>query len=75
MVNVVENITNNVVPINHFNRGLAGKIFDDVRRTGVSYQQFSRDNINLRLDNVALVLTALNCKFEEVFEIVVLPEI
>lgn len=45
------------------------------RRTGVSYQQFSRDNINLRLDNVALVLTALNCKFEEVFEIVVLPEI
>lgn len=40
------------------------------RQTGISHQQFSRDDINLRLENVALVLTALDCKFEDVFEII-----
>ena len=33
MPSVVSAITN-TVPISHFNRGLAGQIFEDVKRTG-----------------------------------------
>lgn len=40
------------------------------RMTGISHQQFSREFVNLRLENVAKVLVALDSKFEDVFEIV-----
>ena len=40
------------------------------RKTGISHQQFSRDSVNLRLENVAKVMVALDCKFDDVFEIV-----
>ena len=42
------------------------------RITGVSHQQFSRDFVNLRLENVAKVITALDCKFDDCFQIIVL---
>jgi len=37
---------------------------------GISRQQFFRDSVNFRLDNVAAILTVLDCKFEDVFEII-----
>ena len=37
---------------------------------GISRQQFFRDSVNFRLDNVAAILTVLDCKFEDAFEIV-----
>ena len=40
------------------------------RLTGISHQQFSRDVINLRLENVAKVMIALDKSFDDIFEIV-----
>ena len=40
------------------------------RITGIAHQQFSRDVVNLRLENVAKVLVALDVKFEDCFEII-----
>ena len=37
---------------------------------GISRQQFFRDTINFRLENIAAILTVLNCKFEDVFQII-----
>ena len=37
---------------------------------GISRQQFFRDSVNFRLDNVAAILTVLDCKFEDVFQII-----
>ena len=40
------------------------------KEAGISRQQFFRDSVNFRLDNVAAILTVLDCKFEDVFQII-----
>jgi len=45
------------------------------RITGIAYQQFSRDFVNLRLENVAKVITALDVKFEDCFQIIVIDDV
>ncbi len=37
---------------------------------GISRQQFFRGGVNFRLDNIAAILTVLDCKFEDVFQII-----
>lgn len=37
---------------------------------GISRQQFFRDNINFTLKNVGAILTVLDCKFEDCFDII-----
>jgi len=37
---------------------------------GISRQQFFRDSVNFRLNNIAAILTVLDCKFEDVFQII-----
>lgn len=48
---------------------------DLAKITGISRSQFSLPDMNLRLNNIALVLTALDCKFEDIFQIVDLSEV
>ena len=38
--------------------------------TGISRQQFFRGSVNFRLQNVGAILTVLDCKFEDVFDII-----
>ena len=43
--------------------------------SGISRQQFFRGSVNFRLDNVAAILTVLDCKFEDVFPIINLDDV
>ena len=47
MASVVSAITN-TIPITQFNRGLAGKIFEDVKRNGAKVEEYVRlmDEVN-----------------------------
>lgn len=44
-------------------------------RAEISRWMLSRADMNLRLENIAKVLAVLNCKFEDVFEIVILNDL
>ena len=70
MMNVI--VTNKLKDVCH-DKGMSLRELSKV--TGISRYQFSRPDMNLTTNNIALILTALHCKFEDIFQITDLSEV